>query len=200
MEPYGHFSIEPDVENKAKETRPIFGSRSDGSFSAFSGAVGQEKSKKTAFTGQGHSLKSMPDIERMPEDIPESSHQHARHSHTLCNPYYHQESIAEEPEEQSVSEGVEKSKGEGDGNRSYQRIGPGYSVINPSTVNQTNQSIQQFKDLAENIERTMHEDISKIDEEVRELHKVTFLLNWKFRQSAKLSYMVTLKAKLCQIL
>lgn len=168
MEPYGHFPIEPDVENRAKETRPIFGSRSEGSFSAFSGAVGQEKSKQAAFTGQGHSLKSMPDIERMPEDIPENIHHHARHSHTLCNPYVHQESIAEEPEDQSVAE-VEKTKGGGDRKAKHHRMGPGYSVIDHSNVNRTNQSIQQFKDLAESIERTMHEEISKIDEEMEKL-------------------------------
>eukprot|EP00105_Crassostrea_gigas_P009981 XP_011425118.1 PREDICTED: uncharacterized protein LOC105326669 [Crassostrea gigas] len=84
---------------------------------------------------------------------------------TLCNPYVHQESIAEEPEDQSVAE-VEKTKGGGDRKAKHHRMGPGYSVIDHSNVNRTNQSIQQFKDLAERIERTMHEEISKIDEEV----------------------------------
>jgi hypothetical protein len=173
MEPYGHFPIEPDVENKAKETRPIFGSQRENSFSAFSGAVGQDKSRQTAFTGQGHSLKSMPDIERMPEDIPENLHQHVRHSHTLCNPNVHQESIAEEPEDPAGGSRDGATSNEGSGGREYQRIGPGYSVINPSDVNLTNQSIQAFKDLAESIEKTMNEDISKIDEEV-----IDIFINW----------------------
>lgn len=171
MEPYGHFQVEPDVENKAKETRPIFGSQREMSFSAFSGAVGQDKNKQTAFTGQGHSLKSMPDIERMPEDIPENLHQHVRHSHTLCNPNVHQESIAEEPEDPIGGNQEGSMSEERSGGQDYQRIGPGYSIINPSDVNLTNQSIQEFKDLAESIEKTMNEDISKIDEEVMTLLK-----------------------------
>ncbi|XP_062611900.1 deubiquitinating protein VCPIP1-like [Saccostrea cucullata] len=168
MEPYGHFQIEPGVENKAQESRPIFGSQSEGSFSAFSGAVGN-KSKQTAFTGQGHSLKTMPDIEKMPEDIPENLHQHVRHSHTLCNPNVHQESIAEEPEDQMGVDPEKTRGGGGSGGEGYQRIGPGYSVISHSNENQTNKSVQQFKDLAESIERAMNEDICKIDEEMEKL-------------------------------
>lgn len=40
MEFYGYFFIELDVENRVKETRFIFGFRSEGLFSVFSGVVG----------------------------------------------------------------------------------------------------------------------------------------------------------------
>jgi hypothetical protein len=48
----------------------------------------------------------------------------------------------------------------------YQKLGPGYSVINPENVNQSNENLQLFKDLAENIEQTMNEEIAEIDREV----------------------------------
>lgn len=48
----------------------------------------------------------------------------------------------------------------------YQKLGPGYSVINSDTDNQSNQNLQMFKDLAQNIEQTMNEEIASIDKEV----------------------------------
>ena len=79
----------------------------------------------------------------------------------LCDPDRHEDSINEESEEILVEFPQAQTPDVG-----YQKLGPGYSVINPENVNQSNENLQLFKDLAENIEQTMNEEIAEIDREV----------------------------------
>ena len=48
----------------------------------------------------------------------------------------------------------------------YQRLGPGYSIIDHNAMNRANENARLFKDLAESIEKTIQEDIAEIDAEV----------------------------------
>lgn len=168
LEPHGHFPVEPRIEEKVKEM-VASGKLSETRFGS-SGAIGRHSPRLQAFAGQGHSLRSA-DIEKMPGDIPEPVGHHHHHSHhqvrklqNLCDPDRHEESISEESEE--VSDELPSA---GKPGIRYQKLGPGYSVIDPEIVNQSNQSLQLFKDLAENIEQTMNEEIAEIDREMERI-------------------------------
>ena len=43
----------------------------------------------------------------------------------------------------------------------YQRLGPGFSVLDPEVTNTTNSNIEMFRALAESIEKTLAEDIEE---------------------------------------
>ncbi|KAK3102693.1 hypothetical protein FSP39_013188 [Pinctada imbricata] len=170
LEPYGHFPVEPNVENRAKEPS-LHSMDTEDSFSSFSGALGRQKPKHTAFSGQGHSLAaSVGTDDRMPQDISPSHHPTARGAHTLCDPTQHQESITEEQEEdyqmEEQSEGGATSHTLRDTTRGYQRLGPGFSILDYNAVNRSNENARLFKDLADNIEKTINEEIAEIDKEM----------------------------------
>ena len=44
----------------------------------------------------------------------------------------------------------------------YQRLGPGYSVLDPATVNSHNASLEMFRALAETIEKTLSESMDQV--------------------------------------
>lgn len=99
MEPHGHFAIEPNVESNAKEigrkatsmansSQPLFGS---------SGAVGHQPDNcQVAFSGQGHSLRTVVANDRMPQDM-----EVVRKHGAKKNPNKRQDSIPEETVEGS---------------------------------------------------------------------------------------------------
>jgi len=141
--------VEPNIEKNVVESKKA---RDEVHFGS-SGAV-KHDTKHVAFAGQGHSMRAMSNIEKMPPDITEPSHHHhhgVRNFQSLCDPNYHGDSIPEE----SVGE-VLASGGSGD-TASYQRLGPGISVIDSGKVNTTNQNISIFRELAESIQKTMHD-------------------------------------------
>ena len=45
-----------------------------------------------------------------------------------------------------------------------QRLGPGFSVLDPLTSNTTNSNVEMFRALAESIEKTLTEDIEEVNE------------------------------------
>ena len=45
---------------------------------------------------------------------------------------------------------------------SYQRLGPGFSVLDPVAANTTNSNVEMFRALAESIEKTLSEDVEEV--------------------------------------
>ncbi|XP_060561991.1 deubiquitinating protein VCPIP1-like isoform X2 [Ruditapes philippinarum] len=162
LEPYGHFPVEPRIEEKVKAAG-MEGSKEDTEvkFGA-SGAI-HHGTERPAFLGQGHSLKStMMFDERMPVDLACANHHPgARGIHDLCSPpgsRTHRDSISEEPDEMQTEDTAESS------GVSYQRLGPGYSVIDQSASNSDNTNLEMFRALAEHIEKTLaSDDVDKDD-------------------------------------
>ncbi|XP_052065392.1 deubiquitinating protein VCPIP1-like [Mytilus californianus] len=163
LEPHGHFQVEPRIEEKVKEM-VASGKLTEARFGS-SGAVGRHSPRMQAFAGQGHSLRPA-EIEKMPGDLPEPVGHHHHHQvrklQNLCDPDRHEESICEESEEILEDAPSEQSQ-------EYQKLGPGYSVISSENVNQSNENLQLFKDLAQSIEETMNEDIADINKEMERI-------------------------------
>ncbi|KAL3842550.1 hypothetical protein ACJMK2_020546 [Sinanodonta woodiana] len=204
LEPYGHFPVEPDIENKVlrnsatsaltveEELKPHFG---------MSGVIGHQGPSKFAFTGQGHSLKSFSE-ERMPVDILEKTHTpHVRHFNNMSDPNKHQESI-DEGEEDKVMEVDKETRrtacspyvDDHDLHKSaqisdvvYQRLGPAYSVIDQQTSNEINHNLEMFRALAESIEKTLKDTIEDEDDTDSNVMQVpTFHVDDRLTSSALL--------------
>ncbi|XP_053384067.1 deubiquitinating protein VCPIP1-like [Mercenaria mercenaria] len=166
LEPYGHYPVEPNIEQKVKAAG-MEGSKEDAEvkFGA-SGAI-HHGTERPAFLGQGHSLKStMTFDERMPVDLACANHHPAaRGIHDLCSPpglRKHSDSISEEPDEmQTDDSGKEISS-----DVAYQRLGPGYSVIDQTASNSENSNLEMFRALAEHIEKTLSSEDMDKDETV----------------------------------
>ena len=59
---------------------------------------------------------------------------------------------------------------------SYQRLGPGFSVLDPVAANTTNSNVEMFRALAESIEKTLSEDVEEVYGPCREKTSL-----WGFR-------------------
>ncbi|XP_060086335.1 deubiquitinating protein VCPIP1-like [Ylistrum balloti] len=167
MEPYGHFPIEPGVDRKVAELKEQEEKIRFGS----SGALKHETRKQTAFSGEGHSLQKM-NIERMPSNIVNMTthHHHGNHNNTvrtmqtMCDPNKHEAAIPEDMVTETSVKG-DKSAEEG---RKYQRLGPGYSVLDADVTGNTSQSAQFFKEITDSMEKSMQEidqEMERLDEE-----------------------------------
>lgn len=158
LEPYGHFPVEPNIEQKVKE-KGMEGSKEtqEVKFGA-SGAV-HHGTERPAFLGHGHSLKSTMNFdERMPADLMPNNRPSARGIRDLCSPpgsRSRSESITEEPEEMQVEEPPSQEEDSKKEQTHYHRIGPGYSVIDHSAANSNNANLEMFRALAEHIEKTL---------------------------------------------
>lgn len=151
LEPYGHFPIEPNIEQKVIDSNVEEAQEgSEVKFGA-SGAI-RHGAEHKAFQGHGHLLTAA----RMPTDLVCADRRpHARGFRDLCVPGHHEDSITEETEgDQMEAETSQESSTSG----SYQRLGPGYSVLDPVTANTTNSNVEMFRALAESIEKTLTED------------------------------------------
>ncbi|KAK3576161.1 hypothetical protein CHS0354_039827 [Potamilus streckersoni] len=182
LEPYGHFPVEPDIENKVlrnsatgadsveEECKPHFG---------MSGVIGHHGPSKFAFTGQGHSLKSFSE-ERMPLDTLKKTHTpHVRHFNNMSDPNKHQESIDEGEEDKLMEVDKETQRmacssydNDHDLHKSapkisevvYQRLGPAYSVIDQQSSNETNHNLEVFQALVVSIEKTLKDTMEDKDD------------------------------------
>ncbi|XP_041365436.1 deubiquitinating protein VCPIP1-like isoform X2 [Gigantopelta aegis] len=159
LEPYGHFPVEPDIENKIKNRSPVVGDGSHNIKFGSSGAISRDDKNMVAFSGHGHSLKTA-DI-RMPADLLETSNRGAKRMQTLCDPSSHQDSIAEETDEAEtrttdVDQGLDKDRGgvQTGEKTAYQKLGPGFSVISPA-VNTANERVDVFRQLVNAIEKSV---------------------------------------------
>lgn len=191
LEPYGHFAIQPDIENSVMSGK-VVGSPlphsltgTDTSHSASgvtfgtSGALGGKASAYThghqrAFAGQGHTLRSASLETRMPTDVPmtgSNRHEVRRLMH-FCDPAHKQESIEEEPEGREAQGAGEASlpaeKGAGDSQEKYLRKGPGFSVLRPKTP--PSETEDAFRQLVQQIEDTMG-NVADMDEEGEQAEK-----------------------------
>ncbi|XP_069134071.1 deubiquitinating protein VCPIP1-like [Argopecten irradians] len=169
MEPYGHFQVEPGIDRKMaqlkeQEEKIRFGS---------SGAIKHDKKTQSAFSGEGHSLQAI-NIERMPGnmlDMP-THHHHGNHHNTvrnmqtMCNPSKHEASIPED----MITESSTKESNSSDDERKYQRLGPGYSVLDSNVTESNSQSAMFFKEITDSMEKSMKEidqEMERLDEEER---------------------------------
>ncbi|XP_033752592.1 deubiquitinating protein VCIP135-like [Pecten maximus] len=167
MEPYGHFPVEPGIDRKMAELKEQEEKIRFGS----SGAVKHDTKKQAAFSGEGHSLQAM-NIERMPSNITNMAthHHHGNHHNTvrnmqtMCSPVKHEAAIPED----MVTESSIKGNNSGEDSRKYQRLGPGYSVLDPNDTDNTSQSAKFFKEITESMEKSMQEidqEMERLDEE-----------------------------------
>ncbi|KAL4225382.1 Deubiquitinating protein [Mactra antiquata] len=157
LEPYGHFPVEPNIEQRVKSAG-LQTSQDEVKFGA-SGVV-HHGTERQAFLGQGHSLKSTINTdERMPMDLEcASSRSHVRGIHDLCSPPGStSQSITEEPDDMQTDDSTTSASATQD---SYQRLGPGYSVIDQSSTNMENANLDMFRALAEHIEKTLADNTS----------------------------------------
>ncbi|KAH3870693.1 hypothetical protein DPMN_033884 [Dreissena polymorpha] len=162
LEPDGHFQVQPNIEARVKE-RSVTDPRTEVKFGG-SGAI-HHGSDRPAFGGQGHSLKSTLTTEaRMPGDLQYIPHHpHARGIKDLCSPPgSHQNTIDEETEEGMQTE---QSAEVGKEEVLYHRLGPGYSVIDHSEMNDANRNLEMFRALSEHIERTLTQVTEEMEED-----------------------------------
>ncbi|XP_067655119.1 deubiquitinating protein VCPIP1-like isoform X1 [Haliotis asinina] len=169
LEPHGHFQVEPDIERKVKSAASLAEDDTEVKFGS-SGVISRGEKSHVAFSGHGHSLRASEGDTRMPGDLPESPRKaQARKLTNFCDPSQPHEPIIEEPEEASCDmqggtvsvEGASQS--EPTVKVDYQKIGPGFSVIDQSVSNTTNENVDVFRKLAQAIEQTVA-DCNDFDE------------------------------------
>lgn len=170
LEPYGHFPVQPDVENSVMAGNIVdehnrHGSEDSHSVSGVtfgaSGAIGGKTTSQghgphRAFAGQGHTLRSSTGQDtRMPMDVPmtNSSRHEARRLMHFCDPSHKQDSIDEEPEPGELQGAAGAEKGAGDTQDTYVRKGPGFSVLKPPTP--PTESEDAFRQLVQQIKDTI---------------------------------------------
>ncbi|XP_046335736.1 deubiquitinating protein VCPIP1-like [Haliotis rufescens] len=169
LEPHGHFQVEPDIERKVKSAAPVAEDDKEVKFGS-SGVISRGEKGHVAFSGHGHSLLASETDTRMPGDLPDSPRKiQARKLTNFCDPLQHIEAISEEPAEVSCDMPDGTAIGEGASQSEpavrvdYQKIGPGFSVIDQSVSNTTNENVDVFRQLAQAIEQTVA-DCNDFDE------------------------------------